>query len=263
MSRKMIITISFYMLMILSATLQISGQTAAVPLQDQSVNIQMMNKPLGMVFGYLMQRYQIAIGFEESILDRNHADYNFFTNLPSSLGQLRIDGVIEGESRDESIIAANQHLITVNVENGKLSDALDQIVGQMKHYKWEINDGVINIFPIEGRDERFRDLMETNIANFYMPRGKTVHDISLTILLLPEFGKWARKYSVKFHPFRRGAVYQLNDQYYQRTIQQSISLSNVNFRRLLNKIASIKGGGWILRSKMKTPSGDEHIDIDI
>lgn len=43
------------------------------PLKDRRITIRMESQPLGTVFRYLMEKYDIPIGFEQSVLDRDHS----------------------------------------------------------------------------------------------------------------------------------------------------------------------------------------------
>lgn len=240
------------------------GQKKEVALQDQRITIQMDKQPLGVVFKYLMETYDIQLGFEQSILDRDHSDYSFQTNLPS-IGKKQmesIDGSIKLDIEVEREFLAEKHTITVNIKDGRLSDVLDKIVSQMANYKWEVNDGVVNIFPISDRDKRFIELLETKVENFSLANGKTVNDITLGILKLKEFGGWLRRNKLHFNPARTGSSILLNAQY-GRTLDSGMNFSNLSFRELLNKITKTKKGGWILKWRSVSENGEEHIDLDI
>ncbi len=91
--------------------------------------------------------YDIAIGFEESILDREHNDYDFEPNLPLPMVQRAPsnDGKIQISITAEPLFEAEKHWFTIHVENKRLEDVMNIIVGQMKNYKWEINDDVVNM----------------------------------------------------------------------------------------------------------------------
>ena len=64
------------------SSLNAFGQEKKVVLKDKRINIQMTQKSLYTVFNRLINKYDIAIGFEESALDRDHRDYYFETNMP-------------------------------------------------------------------------------------------------------------------------------------------------------------------------------------
>lgn len=258
--------LKFFVLVLVGNLLILStfGQEKRGSLEDQIITIQMDKQPLGVVFRYLMETYNIPIGFEQSILDRNHSDYSFLTNLPA-VGKTEIEDVSKGIELSvtvERVFSVKEHPITVKINDGKLSEVFDKIVSQMKNYKWEINDGVINIFPINGRDERFKELLETKIEKFELAKGNTVKGITITIMTLREFGSWRRKNKLHFNPARTGASILLEAQY-GRKLDSSMNFYNLNFRELLNKITKIKKGGWILKWESVSENGVENIDLDI
>jgi hypothetical protein len=279
MSKNLIIAIVCTVIL-LSGVVSILGQKKGADLQDQIITIRADKQALGTIFQYLMETYDIPIGFEESILDREHFDYSFQTNLPA-VGKAEMENADKGIKLDievQRVFTAKEHPITVNVTNGKLSEVFDTIVSQMTNYKWEVNDGVVNIFPIRGRDERFKELLETGIQKFELRKfklktndgdesseeslkTKTVRDITYSIMVLKEFGGWLKRNKLDFNPARSGSSILLNAQY-GRAVDSGMNFSNVSFRELLNKITKTKRGGWIL--KWESISNDkEYIGLDI
>jgi hypothetical protein len=249
----------------LVGTFSVFGQEKETDLKDKRITIKMEQQPLGVVFKYLMENYDIPIGFEESILDRDHSDYDFHTNLPGvpKHRMQNADGSIKFTTTANRVFKAELHPISVNAENERLEKVFNQIVEQMENYKWEINDGVVNIFPIKGRDERFEKLLGIKIQRFTFEKGKTVEDITTNIQLLPEFLRFLKENKLRFTGFRQGTNFVLKAQY-GRTINVGMDFSNLTFRGLLNKITKIKRGGWVLKWKwIAKTTGAEHIDIDI
>lgn len=266
MKKKLIIVILDCAIILLAGSISVFGQKMEVDLKDKKITIQMEQQPLGLVFRHLIGNYDIPIGFEKSTLDIYNIDYQFETNL-SGVGQRRIlgkDGKLEINIEVERIFEPKNLWITINAENENLENVLNIIVGQMENYKWEINDGVVNIFPIRGRDQRFEKLMETNIENFTFEKGKTVRIITTNIMKLPEFKKFLDENKLKFNGIRVGSdILMVNS--YDKELDTEMNFSNLTFRELLNKITKIKRGGWILKSKgiPRSNTEEEHIDIDI
>jgi hypothetical protein len=240
-------------------------QEKEVELKDKRVSVRIEKQHLALVFRYLMENYDVPIGFEESVLDRDHQDYRFEPNSPA-IGTKRMassDGKVKIDIEAEKVFEAKKYFISVNVENQRLKDVLNTIVSQMENYKWEINDGVVNIFPVKGRDERFEKLLRLNIGNFTFEKGKSIKAITTNIKKLPEFQKFLAENKLYFTGIRSGVDFQINAQY-GRKIDEEMHFSNLKFRDLLNKITKIKRGGWILRRKrMSIAIVEEHIDIDI
>ncbi len=263
MTKKLLTTMCCTIFFLIGVS-SVSGQKKEISLQEQKITIQMEKQPLGEVFKYLMENYDIPIGFEESILDREHSEYSFQTNLPSVGREKRrsLDGKIDFDIEVEQDFTAEKNPITLDIKNGKLSDVLDQIVNQMANYKWEIHDGVVNIFPIRGRDKRFEELLETKIEIFNLAAGKTVNDITFRILIMKEFKGWLSRNKLRFNPARTGSSI-LIDAQYGRTVETEMKFSGLSFRDLLNKITKTKKGGWILKWQSVFANGEEYIYLDI
>ena len=265
MNKKTAVILLCCIIVYLVGTFSAFGQEKEINLKYKRITIKMEKQPLGLVFRYLMENYDIPIGFEQSVLDRNQIDYYFDTNLPAvaTHKQQNTDGSIKMTTTSETAFKAKLHPITLDFENGKFKDIFDQIVQQMENYKWEINDGVVNIFPIKGRDERFEKLLELKINKFTFEKGNTVQDITTNIVLLPEFQNFMKESNFYFSDFREGTNFVIKAQY-GRTIDEGMNFSNLTFKELLNKVTKIKKGGWILKWRyvLKT-SGKELIDIDI
>lgn len=265
MKKRAVIVVLHSVIIFLAGTSSVLGQEKEVDLRDTRITIKVEQQPLGVVFKYLMENYDIPIGFEESALDRGLSDYDFHTNslgAPKHRMQKAGSG-ITFTTTAERVFTAERHPITVEAEDASLGEVFDQIVGQMENYKWEINDGVVNIFPVKGRDERFEKLMGMNVQRFILDKGKTVEDITTNLKSLPEFIKFRRDNKLAFIGFRHGVNFVIKAQY-GRAIETRMDFSNLTFRDLLNKITKIKRGGWVLKWKgvARTPGWDE-IDIDI
>jgi hypothetical protein len=231
---------------------------------EQKVTIQMEKKPLGDVFRFLMENYEVSIGLERSSLDIGNSDYDFQPNLPSVAKSKTInaDGSIKIDIKVEREFLAKEHTITLDIKDGTLKDAMDQIVDQMDNYKWEFNSSVVNIFPAKGRDDRFKEMLEMKIAKFTLPAGSKVDDITFHLIALPAFQQWLKKNKFHINPVHTGSSILLNAQY-GRKLDEELAFSNLTFRELLNEITKKKKGGWIFRQRNFFTNGEAHIDLDI
>jgi hypothetical protein len=216
---------------------------------------------VGTVFDFLIAAYDIPIGFEQSINDRDHEDYRFAANEFVHV-ELNPDGSLKLYPGYKA--PPNAHPINIDVRNKRLTDVLDIIVRQMKNYAWEINDGVDNIFPTTGRDERFARLLKMHIGKFGLTRGELVKDITNKIALLPEFDQFLSDTHLVFYGGspRTGADFVLERQY-GRPLIENMTFSDLTFRELLNRITKSKKGAWILNWKWVAANGEEVFDIDI
>jgi hypothetical protein len=266
MNKRTAVAVLHCVVIFLAGTFSVFGQAKQRGLRETGITIKMESQPVGVVFKYLMEKYDIPIAFEESTLDRNFPDYDFYVNLPAS-PQRKIrtrDGKIKVVTmRGGRVFKALIHLITLDAENKRLKEVFDDIIFQMENYKWEINDGVVNIYPVKGRDERFEKLLGTKIKNYTFVKGDTTYDVMKYITLLPEFVTSLAENRLVFKmtnlELRFGYRFKIG-----RPINQDMNFSNLTFRELLNKITSIKRGGWVLKWGAKADKqGWDVIEFDI
>lgn len=228
------------------------GQVHKVPLEDKRITIRLNQKPLYTIFYQLIQRYDIAIGFEESALDRHHRDYYFGTNVaPSEVREL------EGRKEPLGPYSSQENLLTVDFKDVRLKEVLDEIVKQMRFYDWEIVDDVVNIYPIEGRDKRLEKLLNTKIERLELGAGNQVQLIQGQIMMaLPEFEEFLTENGIDCDTARPYSSFD------ERLMLDGMAFSNVKFKQLLNSITRLKRGGWILQIKrQKTKPNKEFVEI--
>jgi hypothetical protein len=251
MNKKRAIVVLCLITICLVGTLSVFGQEEKTDLKDKRITITVEAQPLGTVFKYLMEKYDITIGFEESDLDREHSDYYFETNLaPGAQHKMSSDdGRVHIIVKGDRSFNAVAHPITLYVENQRLEEVFDEIVRQMGNYKWEINDDVVNIFPVKGRNKKFEELLGMNVSRFTLEKGKTVDDITKNIMALPEFVSFMNKNKLRFNGLRSGNFDFVTEAQYGRVINEGMDFSNLTFRDLLNKATKVKRGGWVLRWK--------------
>src|ERR1044072_6809968 len=233
-----------------------------VSLKDKRITITMEAQPLGEVFRDLMKNYDIAVGVEESTLDRDDPDFECEPNMPTSAEHKMRRGDVQYTTRGHRVFQAGEHAITLYIEDGSGEQGFGQIGEQMENYKWEISHDVVNITPVKGRDKRFEKLLELRVKRFTLAGGKTVYDITNNIMALPEFMSFMRDNKLHFNGVRTGMNFTLEAQY-GRKIDAGMDFSDLTFRDLLNRATKIKRGGWRIKWLWITGTGDEYIDIDI
>lgn len=265
MRKKLAFVILNCTMILLAGTFCVFGQEKASELKDKRISIKMDKQPLGVVFRHLIETYDVAIGFEESTLDREHNDYDFGTNLPPVREQKTVKTNV-GTNKEiqvsitvDQIWNIKQHWFTVNAKNEKLEDVLNLIIGQMENYKWEINDEVVNIFPIKGRDERYKKLLELNVQNYKFQKELSIAFIREKLFRLPEFQKFLDENKLFTYDSRYGFLGDI-----LRKLDVDLNFSNLTFKELLNHITKIKRGGWILKQNNNTDAKEkEYIEIEI
>lgn len=199
----------------------------------------MKAKPLYTVLVRLFNKYDVTVGFEESVLDRNHQHYNFEIN--AAVGQLRQE--VSDKEIKPPTPKFDEHLITLNFQEAPVGEVLDAIVKQMENYKWEINNEVINIIPTDGRDPRLVKLMDLNIGEFSLETDEPLELIRPNLMIMPEFKKFLIDNDLGRHSFVTPTILEM------RPIGSARKFSNLKFRELLNEITRIKRGGWIVQIK--------------
>lgn len=241
-------------IIVATSALGVLGQDSRVALKDKRITIQMTQKPLYTVFWRLIQKYDIAIGFEESILDRDHRHYYFETNV--ALDQFKAEA-----SSDKEVLPSMQkfkeHQITINYKDATLEVVMNAIVKQMENYDWEINNDVVNIFPIRGRDERLKKLLDKKVRVFAVGMGDDVGSIQGRLMLfLPEFKAFLSENNLEARTDRPGSSF------VDRILPDGMAFTDMTFKELLNAITKSKRGGWILQIKnQKDNPNKEFVEI--
>lgn len=232
------------------------GQESEAELKDKRITIRMTRKPLYTVFWRLIQKYDVAIGLEESTLDRNHRHYYFETNV--ALEQFKAESSSDKEFFGP-IRGFDEHLITVNFEDARLEDVMNSIVRQMQNYAWEINDDVVNIFPIRGRDPRLKKLLDVKVEVFFAGIGAPIGSIQAQLMLFqPEFKTFLKENNLDYETAGPYSSFQ------ERILPDGMGFTNLTFKELLNAITKSKRGGWILQIKnQKDKPGIDFVEIMI
>lgn len=230
------------------------AQDSKVSVRETLVSIKVEKKPLYTVFYRLIQKYDIAIGLEESSLDRGHRHYYFETN--KALEKFRATS-----SSDKEFLGPypmpTEHLITLDFKEAQLDEVMDAIVKQMGNYDWEINDEVVNIYPLHGRDERLKRLLDLKVRSFVVGEGADVGSIQAQLMLgLPEFQKFLAENRLESRTDRPGSSF------LDRTLPDGMGFQNMTFKHLLNAITKSKRGGWIIQIKSAPENpGREYVEI--
>lgn len=238
-------TIAFSFVFVLSGALHTLGNTTPQHILEKKITLRFENAAFGEVVRVLMNRYDVAIGFEESSLDTDHNDYDFETNLAR--------GFLSRE-----VYKVQKNAISIDVVDKPLDEVLDSIVSQMRFYSWTLDDGVVNIFPVEGRDEVFRSFLELRIASFWMPKNSPIHRIRLEIEDSPEVKAFVAKAGVSIPVLRKGGGTR------NHIIDQELDLPGLTLKELLNQVTKVKRGGWALKRNkfVRNPTGNK-IDLDL
>ncbi len=238
MLKKASIIATFLLCTLVGGIHNVDARANKLPLRDRRVTLQLANQPLNEVFSRLTIDYDVPIGFEESMLD-THGDYRFETDVPFE-GDQRLrwshDLYFRNDAMGRPVV--RDHLLSVNHRNARLEEVLNDIVGQMKNYAWAIDDEVVNVYPVEGRNPLFEKLMDLKITRFSSADGVTIDWLPVMLRKLPEFQAYRTEHDLhhnitQYTSFRERELPAMN-------------FADLTFRQLLNSILRVKRGAWIV-----------------
>lgn len=219
---------------IMMGIFNVSGQ---MEIEERRVAIHMKNVAFGKVIETLIEKYDIPVGLEQSVwVKEEDGDFWFVPNRRPRSSELS-----EGIKMPELQFVRINQRISISFENAVVSDVIDEIVRQMPGYKWEMNDGVVNIIRHRDRDPLFEKLLDLKVSNLDL-ENPAIYMIASEILAMPELLDFANDNGL--------CVVNLDEiswKYSKRQHSGKIQFSDLTFRELLNNIAKIKGGGWTLR----------------
>lgn len=235
------------------------AQSQVSTVEKRSVTIQVDRVPLGVVFSKLMFDYGVNIGYEESELDRDHLDYDFDVNVPPewAVSTTNLSNGMSIQSSSRRVFPATSNLISLELVDRPLSEALDNVVEQMSNYRWEVSDGVVNIVPSKGRDDVNRQFLELKISKCSLPKETAIRFIKYNIGNLPEVRAFLQKHDLAF------SMTQLFIGDPKKPIGKEINFENIRMLDLLNEISKVKGGGWSLEQQIGKGTGRKFLDLDI
>ncbi len=206
-----------------------------VRLEDKRISISMKDVAFGTVIGHLTRNYGLSFGVEVVPGYEESDDLRFAMSKPNY-----------------EIFIEKKTQFSLDLKDASLAEVMDSLMKQKPGYRWEISDGVINIFPTEARDERLRKLLELKIASFVMEneRDLLVGKILDCIVDLPELKVFEKSYDLSIPRTHVGSI----DALFIK--MDKVQFKNLSLKQLLNKLALVKGGSWRLTL---TASGDPSI----
>lgn len=204
---------------------------AQLPLQ----NIQIEADSVEELVAHIAFACNIPVGLEVA------QDENAGTRTGRTDGLLRAP-VGLGIAQDEDMGAATYQL---NLKKGKLSDLLTQFVTEHDRYTWQIDGGVVSIFPKDGhRDPLLRELLATEVSNFSVKEKTDCQTFAQSLLNAPEVKKTLEGYALTYDTGRFGGFYiqQLGQSF-------SLNLSNVQLKEILDRVVkeSPVAKTWVIK----------------
>jgi hypothetical protein len=181
------------------------GQSQGNPLLEKHVEIKLNNGSI-LEAVYALSRSEVEIGFEA-----------------------RADLDVDSDPR-------------ISLNDGKVKDILNSLISQDPSYKWEVNDGVINIFPITGRNELITSFLKTLVGPIHILPGEKRISISTQINNSLELQTLQEK-SVKVLIFQ-STVLGIED-----TVSKELNIPRADARTVLNNLIKSEIGSklWIIK----------------
>lgn len=205
---NLLMTISFACIVLLLSLKSVSGQSPNT-LLNQKIDLDLSNTTVFYVLNKLAIDKRIPIGLERA------SDYRqkLYEKMYVENGEIKWQPD------------------TIKIKSGTLKEILDSLFSQDLQYNWELRDGVINIFPVESRDEFLKKLLDTKIGKFSHEKGINKFQVRDAILKLPEAKQLLKEEKVEL--LRRDYP---NSHYLYPDNEIDANISDTDVRSVLNKI---------------------------
>jgi hypothetical protein len=122
----------------------------------------------------------------------------------------------------------------IEIESGTLREILDSIIKQEPDYKWEVQDGVVNIYPVRSRDDVIKTLLETNFENFSSKKEGGRQEIARYIEDHYKIVTFLNSRQIQLSLFTRADLYAKDE-------TTDVYISSVDLRGVLNKVVKDSG----------------------
>jgi hypothetical protein len=160
-------------------------------------------------------------------------------------------------AQDEDVVATYR----LNFKKGKLSDLLTQFVTEHDQYAWQVDGGVVSVFPKEGhRDPLLRDLLATELNNFSVKEKTDCHRFAQSLLATPEVRKTLEGYGLTFDTGRFGG-------FYIQQLGQSFALDfpKTPLGAILNKVVKESPAArlWVVRRDRAAQELSLHVKANL
>ena len=148
-----------------------------------------------------------------------------FTTLTSALDSVgtkfHVRFGLEYEASDK-----DRDAFTLNLRADAVAQIMDELVSQKPKYKWELVDGIYDIYPKENADS----VTTVKIKAFHIS-NENFQVVSQKVVDIPEVEEWLVKNGVKRREFQIGAAGETESCI-------SLDLSQTTLRSVLNQIVA-------------------------
>jgi len=157
-------------------------------------------------------------------------------------------------------VAANEDELMMHsfyFKKGTLSELLTQFVKEHNQYAWEINDGVVNVFPNDGyRDPQLKELSEIEIGTVSIEKGTSCYGLGKSLANAPEIKEFLENNEIGFRGQGLSGFYIM-----QLGRDFTLDVSNMKLKAILNKVIkeSPTTNFWLIRRN----GYDQSISVNI
>ncbi len=188
---------------------------------------------LALFLSHAFQSESVANKMQESLVNRSLGNVNFKqSNVPLLLSEIaykyNIPIGIEVSPDDDLLKDRN---IIVQINGGTLKDVLDTIIKQNSLYSWDIEDGVVNVFPRSNREPLLTAILEAQIESFSIEKKTGRFKFREELTERPEVKNILDAYGVTAD----------NQVYIMRDVMPlgksfSLNVSNMKVKLILNRV---------------------------
>jgi len=129
--------------------------------------------------------------------------------------------------------------IVVRLESGTLKEVLDSVVSQNPLYTWDVEDGVVNVFPKGNREPFLKTLLETRVGKFSITPNTSRFTLRVNLTGSPELKDVLDNFGVKADNqiFLSRDAASLGKDF-------SLELSDVTVKYILNRVIKDSGAKY-------------------
>lgn len=139
---------------------------------------------------------------------------NTATASSDSILDVRVNGesgefrkVIQAISEKYNIrigfIANQVDRVKISFRKGTLRDALNKIVAQRKDYQWQIENGIIYLYPLEEKRAKEMQLLNSEIDGFSFRKGYKIDDLRFLLHKDKRFSQSLNRLKLRLQLFYR------------------------------------------------------------
>jgi hypothetical protein len=152
----------------------VAAQVSDSALLDKQIEINLTDTSVTEVLSFLAVHENIPVGLERA--------YDYRDRLMQSM--VVIDGRI------------NWIPSAISIRSGTVRAILDSLVAQDTSYKWDVFDGVVNVFPAVNRDDFLAQFLDARVERFSWTKDVDRFEVRNKLVRMPEIAAFLNKHGV-------------------------------------------------------------------